>query len=95
MKMIFADDAGTHLGCLEFDGDQVTIEKYKKEFSPQIVDAQEMDDKDETEGPYAKDAMAEGEAAAHEMAESPSFEAGEDEDETEKKKRAPMKGLFS
>ena len=55
MKMLFVNEAGDHLGCLEFNGeDSVTIEKYKPEFQADVVDAPEKDDGDETEGKYAQ-----------------------------------------
>lgn len=55
MKLLFVDDAGSHLGCLDMDGDTVLVKRYKEEFAPKIVDAFEENDEDETEGPYAEE----------------------------------------
>lgn len=50
MKLLFVNDSDVHLGCLEMDGDSVTIKKFKPEFKPTIVDAPEEDDLDDMAG---------------------------------------------
>jgi len=49
MKLLFVEN-GVHLGCLEMEGSEVTIKKYKPEFQPKVVDAPEEDDHDDESG---------------------------------------------
>lgn len=82
MKLLFVGEGDVHLGCLEMEGDEVTIKKYKPEFDPKIVDAPEEDDMDDME--------------EHEETETPEEEAVEEEALNVKKpmKFKGGKGLF-
>ena len=67
MKLIFAGEGDVHLGSLEIDGDNVTIEKYKKDFNPKIVDAESKDDGDDGLDPGSFEGSSDGDGKMSSM----------------------------
>ena len=45
MKLIFANDKGDKMGCLDISGNSVKIKKYSADFKPEIIDDSGSDKK--------------------------------------------------
>lgn len=98
MKLLFVNDSDVHLGCLEMDGDSVTIKKYKDEFNPKIVDAKDEDDNDDIAASDMENAGDKEGKMSKMFAMKKPIKDDEDDEEQDVKKGKPMKqrrpGLF-